>query len=251
MLESTSWVGVRTDRFEPMVAFVQEALGIPAFERQPGFIAHGMPGGEVFEVMGPADTDHLHFTTGPVPGFRVRDLDAAAALVREAGGELIGQACSLDTGDGWQHFRAPDGFVYEIVTGSFPSHQPSGNGVQAHGFPWIGTATEAFEDMCAFVARMTGNDPMMEEPGMKGYRLGNGAVIEVFGPGHHDHEFYGAEARGPVVAFQVGELERDWDRLVEAGAERVGEVAGIGEWGWAHIRLPDGNLYEILAPRPA
>jgi predicted enzyme related to lactoylglutathione lyase len=251
MLESTSWVGVRTDRFDQMVSFVEESLGIPVVMREPGFTAHGMPDGEMFEVMGPTDEAHEYFTTGPVPGFRVRDLDRAVAMILEAGGELLGEACRLDGGDAWQHFRAPDGFVYEVVTGAFPPQEPSDRGVRAHGFPWIGTATDGFDDMCAFVERLTGQGPMMEEPGMKGYRLGNGAVIEVFGPGHHDHEFYGSQSRGPVVAFQVGELERDWDRLVEAGAERVGAVGGVGEWGWAHIRLPDGNLYEILAPRPA
>jgi hypothetical protein len=135
------------------------------------------------------------------------------------------------------------------VTGSFPAHQASGRGVGAHGFPWIGTATDRFDEMNAFLERVLGHGSFMDEPGMKGFRLGNGAVIEVFGPGHHDHAFYGSESRGPVVAFLVDRLEQDWDRLVEAGAERVGEVAGAAEWGWAHVRLPDGNLYEILAPR--
>ena len=43
-LESTSWVGVRTDRFEPMASFVEEALGIHTIARRPDFNSYGMPG---------------------------------------------------------------------------------------------------------------------------------------------------------------------------------------------------------------
>ena len=51
-----------------------------------------------------------HFATGPVVGFAVRDLPAAVDELRRAGVELLGEP-----GPTWQHFRGPDGNVYELV----------------------------------------------------------------------------------------------------------------------------------------
>jgi hypothetical protein len=69
-----------------------------------------LPDGYNVEVF---DVDHNgkeHFNTGPVAGFAVRDFAAAVAELRAAGVELLG-----DPGPTWQHFRGPDGNVYELV----------------------------------------------------------------------------------------------------------------------------------------
>jgi catechol 2,3-dioxygenase-like lactoylglutathione lyase family enzyme len=248
-MDAIAWVGVRTDRFQPMATYVDEALGLGAIERGPDRSVHAMPEGQLIEVIGPSDREHEHFVTGPVPGFRVGDLRSAAAGIEEAGGELVGSSSLVDDRTGWQHFRAPDGFLYEVVMGDFEPRPPSGRGVGVQGLPWVGTATDRFEDMTRFVERVLGREPEMEEPGVKIYRTVGGSVIEVFGPGHRYHDTYRAESRGPVVAFQVDRLIESWDRLVDAGAERIGEVDGAGDWEWAHVRLPDGNLWEILARR--
>jgi predicted enzyme related to lactoylglutathione lyase len=248
-MDSIGWVGVRTERFEPMASFVEEVLGLPAIDRRPDFSVHGLPDGEILEVLGPSDREHEHFVTGPVPGFRVRDLRSSAAAIEEAGGELVLEATELEDGAGWQHFRAPDGYLYEVVVGPFAPRPAVARGVGVRGLKWVGTATDDFEGMTRFLERVLGRGADVEEPGMRIYHLAGGSVVEVFGPGHRDHAFYRAESRGPVVGFLVDRLEEATDRLVEAGAERVGGVDGTAEWGWAHVRLPDDNLYEILAPR--
>jgi catechol 2,3-dioxygenase-like lactoylglutathione lyase family enzyme len=46
-----------------------------------------------------------------VVGFAVRDLRAAVDELRRAGVELLGEPEPT-----WQHFRGPDGNVYELVT---------------------------------------------------------------------------------------------------------------------------------------
>jgi hypothetical protein len=86
--------------------------------------------------------------------------------------------------------------------------------------------------MTSFLTAVLGHGSEFGEAGMQAFRLGSGSVFEVFGPGHHDHDFYGTEAHGPVVAFLVDDLERDWDRLVEAGAERVGGIAATSTRSW-------------------
>jgi hypothetical protein len=64
-------------------------------------------------VFGPGDTDHAHFTTGPVIGFAVEDLPSAVEELRDHGVELVGAA-----GPQWQQFRGPDGNVWELVDAS-------------------------------------------------------------------------------------------------------------------------------------
>ena len=67
-----------------------------------------------FEVFA-ADAPHnAHFTRGPVVGFLVTDIAAAATELAAAGIELIGDI-QRQGGYAWQHFHAPDGNVYEIV----------------------------------------------------------------------------------------------------------------------------------------
>ena len=66
--------------------------------------------GAKVEVFGPGFPGKDHFRTGPVVGFAVVDLDAATAELEAAGVELLGEG-----GPTWQHFRGPDGNIYELV----------------------------------------------------------------------------------------------------------------------------------------
>jgi catechol 2,3-dioxygenase-like lactoylglutathione lyase family enzyme len=111
------WVGVRTDRAEELVHFYADVLGLPLVAQEPGFWKFELPNGDEVEVFGPGDADHDHFTTGPVIGFAVDDLDAAVDELRRHGVELLGTA-----GPTWQHFRGPDGHVYELVAAGEPRH---------------------------------------------------------------------------------------------------------------------------------
>ena len=61
-------------------------------------------------MFGPQYPGKGHFETGPVVGLEVRDLAQAVAELRRAGIELLGEP-----GPTWQHFRGPDGNVYELV----------------------------------------------------------------------------------------------------------------------------------------
>ena len=107
------WAGVRSDRAEPLARFLSDVLGLRLIHDQPDFWDFELPDGHRVEVFGPSDTDHEHFTTGPVIGFAVEDLASAVDELRSRGIELLG-----DGGPTWQHFRGPDGNVYELVSGS-------------------------------------------------------------------------------------------------------------------------------------
>jgi catechol 2,3-dioxygenase-like lactoylglutathione lyase family enzyme len=110
------WVGTRTDGYGAMVEFLTGVLGLTLAREEPDFAVLHAPSGDTFEVFGPSDRDHRHFTTGPVVGFVVDDLPAAVAELERAGVELLGGQVD-DQGEGWRHFRAPDGNVYELTSG--------------------------------------------------------------------------------------------------------------------------------------
>jgi predicted enzyme related to lactoylglutathione lyase len=108
-----SWMGVRVTDFAGAVAFFQR-LGLE-HERTEGEMAvFKARNGDTVEVFGPGDADHRHFSTGPVVGFEVDDIEAARGEIEAAGADLIG---SVGRGGGlaWAHFRGPEGFVYELT----------------------------------------------------------------------------------------------------------------------------------------
>jgi predicted enzyme related to lactoylglutathione lyase len=111
------WAGVRTDRYTETFAFFRDVIGVPLVEIAPGFAWSKLEDSSQFEIFGPPDTDHAHFTTGPVPEFLVDDLQAAAAELEAAGVEPLGPIQGTAE-QGWLHFRAPDGNVYGLTDGA-------------------------------------------------------------------------------------------------------------------------------------
>jgi catechol 2,3-dioxygenase-like lactoylglutathione lyase family enzyme len=108
------WLGTRTANFEQMTEFCRDVLGLEQRSIESGFAAFEMPNRDLFEVFGPEQSLNP-FMTHPVAGFLVDDLLAARAELEEKGIEFIGPI-EGDTDDyKWTHFRAPDGFVYELT----------------------------------------------------------------------------------------------------------------------------------------
>jgi catechol 2,3-dioxygenase-like lactoylglutathione lyase family enzyme len=111
-----AWLGTRTERFAETATFFGDVLGLPVLLERPGQVVFGLADGGAVEVFAPDEPEHRHFTTGPVAGFLVDDVDAARAELAAAGLELIGPAGRGDEpGEVWQHFRGPDGNVYELT----------------------------------------------------------------------------------------------------------------------------------------
>ena len=108
------WLGTRTSQFDQMTGFCRDLLGLKQKSVEPGFAVFEMPNGDVFEVFG-SDQSMNQFMTHPVAGFLVDDIVAARAEMEANGIEFI-DPIQGDTEDyKWTHFRAPDGFVYELT----------------------------------------------------------------------------------------------------------------------------------------
>ena len=110
-----AWVGTRTDSFESTAAFFADVLGLTPELDLPGFRMLKLPDGSKVEVFGPATEMNRHFTTGPVAGFLVDDVQAAATELRTVGVEILLLTEKDEGGNAWVHFRAPDGNIYELT----------------------------------------------------------------------------------------------------------------------------------------
>jgi catechol 2,3-dioxygenase-like lactoylglutathione lyase family enzyme len=110
---SLVWVGTRTTEYRATVAFFKDVLGLSVRASEPDFTVLDVPDGATVEVFGPGSQYNPHLAH-PVAGFRVADLESAAAELQVAGIEIV---LPLQRGElrSWVHFRAPDGFVYELV----------------------------------------------------------------------------------------------------------------------------------------
>jgi catechol 2,3-dioxygenase-like lactoylglutathione lyase family enzyme len=110
-----AWVGTRTDNAEPTVAFFRNVLGLRLELEHPGFWMLKLPDASKVEVFGADSPINRHFTTGPVAGFLVDDIQDAAAELRSAGVEILLESEVDASGNAWVHFRAPDGNIYEFT----------------------------------------------------------------------------------------------------------------------------------------
>jgi catechol 2,3-dioxygenase-like lactoylglutathione lyase family enzyme len=110
-----AWLGTRTERAEPTVAFFRDLLGLRLDLEQEEFWVLKLPDGSNVEVFGSSNPINSHFTTGPVAGFLVDDVFGATEELRAAGVEILLEPELDDSGNAWVHFRAPDGNIYEFT----------------------------------------------------------------------------------------------------------------------------------------
>ncbi len=116
------WLGTRTSKFHEMKNFLRDTLGLFLVREEADFLMFRLPGGDhdYVEVFGPTDPDSAFYTTGPVVGFVVDDLEKARTELQAAGVELIGPLVwsRRIKGYGWFHFRGPDGNIYGMLQGT-------------------------------------------------------------------------------------------------------------------------------------
>lgn len=108
------FVGIRTDRFDEMVAVFRDVIGLQILREGPGAAWFRLGTDAELHVYADTDPDHAFFTTGPVVGLRVDDVQATRAALEADGLEML---TDVERGESaaWCHFRAPDGTVLEII----------------------------------------------------------------------------------------------------------------------------------------
>jgi predicted enzyme related to lactoylglutathione lyase len=111
-----SWVGVKTDRYEELANFFRTVTGLEVIVEQPDFTVFRLTDGDQLEIFGPHGPNPAEqFAHNQVvAGLLVNDLDQATTELLQAGVEMIGDRGLGRDGYAWQHFRAPDGKVFEL-----------------------------------------------------------------------------------------------------------------------------------------
>jgi catechol 2,3-dioxygenase-like lactoylglutathione lyase family enzyme len=113
-VKGLTWLGLRTTQFNEMVKFFREVMGMTPIRDEPGIAGFQMTDGTNLELYDLDEKSHAFFTTGPVVAFRVDDVAASRATMEAAGIEFIGSIQRMGKST-WNHFRAPDGTVFEIL----------------------------------------------------------------------------------------------------------------------------------------
>jgi catechol 2,3-dioxygenase-like lactoylglutathione lyase family enzyme len=114
-VRSLGWLGVQTPHAGAMCAFYRDVLGFEVINEQPSATWFRLADGTEVHVYGSDDKDHNFFGSAPVVGFRVDSFASARAAMIAAGIEFLYPTPQRKNGIAWQHFRAPDGNVYEVI----------------------------------------------------------------------------------------------------------------------------------------
>ncbi|GII63736.1 hypothetical protein Skr01_38210 [Sphaerisporangium krabiense] len=118
------------------------------------------------------------------------------------------------------------------------------------GISWLGSRTDHFEDMRAFLADVVGLPIGLDQPGAVVFDLPDGDAFEVFKPADTEHSFF----EHPVAGLLVDDVRAARAELEAHGVAFIGEVhVGVEtSWAteWSHFRAPDGHVY-VLVSRPA
>ena len=97
-----------------MVVLFRDRIGLPVMREGPGAAWFRLGDDAELHVYADTDADHAFFTTGPVLGLRVADVDATRAALEADGLEMLTEIERTDDA-AWCHFRAPDGTVMEVI----------------------------------------------------------------------------------------------------------------------------------------
>ena len=116
--------------------------------------------------------------------------------------------------------------------------------MQVKGLSWLGLRTPQFDEMAKFFRDVMGMKPIRDEPGIAGFQMKDGTNLELY---DFDEEFHAFFTTGPVVAFQVDDVDASRAAMEAAGVEFIGPIQRMGKSSWNHFRAPDGTVFEILS----
>jgi predicted enzyme related to lactoylglutathione lyase len=115
--------------------------------------------------------------------------------------------------------------------------------VQVVALSWVGIRVTDLDGAKAFLERL-GLTLDHAEGERAAYNAENGDTVEVFGPGDEDHRHFDT---GPVVGFEVDDIEAARRELEAAGVEFFGGIGRGHGLAWTHFRGPGGFVYELTA----
>lgn len=250
-----AWVGSSSPTLEAMTTFLRDGLGLDLQQEQEHARVFGFPDGSAFELFKESDADHSFFEH-PVAGILVDDVAEVRAHLAGQGIEFIGEIHEGNADSWsprWTHFRAPDGYLYVLVT-SRPQQLTRRNFDELRfclRVDDLDTAVAQYRDGLG----MTVVDEWTHPDGQRGALFGVvPAALELF-EGPQADLVDTVEAGAPlgrehglrVEVRSEAELERVAATLEAAGATRnpVGVVTTPWEQTCLRLTMPDGEQLTV------
>lgn len=109
----------------------------------------------------------------------------------------------------------------------------------------MGIRSDRLHEMVRLFRDVIGIPVTQESDGLVGLRLGDGTVLELYGPEDDFHAFF---RTGPVVGFRVEDFDATKRAMVASGVGFIGEVQHADGESWQHFHCPDGIIAEIIGP---
>ena len=110
---------------------------------------------------------------------------------------------------------------------------------------FVGMRTERFTETVHLLRDVMGVPVEREGPDAVGFRMADGALLEVYGTEDEFHAFF---TTGPVVGFEVDDFDRARADMRAAGVRFLGAPQHDAGVSWQHFRGPDGTVCEIIGP---
>jgi hypothetical protein len=109
-------MGITTEKNAEMEHFLQSVMSLPLAYRGHNFTLFQLPNGDKVEIISPDGTNQHFAPDSVICGFQVEDIHQASQELVQAGIELVGPLGEERPGGyAWQHFRGPDGKLYELA----------------------------------------------------------------------------------------------------------------------------------------
>lgn len=119
--------------------------------------------------------------------------------------------------------------------------------MQVKGLSWVGIGTDDFSTSLRFYTDVIGLRPaVVDDRGVAMLDLGEGQVLELFGPGTGGR----ALTSPPAVAFEVDDVAAARDELLEAGVEVIGDIGRWNGFEWLYFRSPEGHVLAVKKTPP-
>jgi len=102
-VRNVRWVGVRTDRYEAMVGFLRDVLGLRVNFEEATTVEFTTSEGDEVQVLAPGHPYYEFFgeqANGPVPLFEVDDVHSARREFEAAGVEVVARPSRTASGSG-------------------------------------------------------------------------------------------------------------------------------------------------------
>ena len=110
---------------------------------------------------------------------------------------------------------------------------------------FVGIRSERLQETVALFRDVIGMPVTRQTNDLVGFRLADGTVLELYGPGDEFHAFF---TTGPVIAFRVDDFDETRRIMLAAGIVFIGDVQHSNGISWQHFRCPDGTVLEISGP---